>query len=125
MFTSFTSNSPLRVEYDSTSDSTVNILPGVARVNYTIMAYDGTRIPFQSLFQPIAADTYQNILVYLQAFNGAVDTTRVTSSLVATQPELTYPQFPYDTTSQYAKQTVALFTFYYDGVNRILKSCLS
>jgi len=109
------------------SDSTVSIMPGLARLGNTLIPYNGGQIQFSQMTD-FSGDSskYQYSMLFLQNFNGAADATAVTSATASSVRELDYPTFPTDSTNPYSPvHELGLFTFYTPdatGINLISMS---
>jgi len=90
------------------TDSTVVIMPGVARIGNALVSYPGGMTTFDRMLT-FSGDTskFQNVLLYLSDSTdtvsgvipltpGAVFLTKSVSSPVSTQRELTIPSLPID-----------------------------
>jgi len=73
-------------------DSTVYVLPGVARVGNTLMSFPGAISTFDRLYSTDAS-RYQNVLLYIQDANGMPDMTKV-ATFADTYADIRPPYMP-------------------------------
>lgn len=98
-------------------DSTVTVLSGDARIGNTIRHFDGAQVSYQSITDfGTEKNVFQNTLLYLQDFGGAVDMTQVLSDTVEEQRSIDFPVMPSDHTDVYSMQyPLGILTFFTDG----------
>jgi hypothetical protein len=98
----------------SSSDSTMYINPGVARVGNSILPFRGDSIPFQNMVDfGDSTMVYQYSALLLQNFQGYADMTSALSSPVDSTIGLTYPALTPDSSNPYAPVfPIGLFLFY-------------
>lgn len=98
----------------SSSDSTVYINPGVARVGNSILSFRGDNVPFQNMVDfGDQTMVYQYSALLLQNFSSYADLTSAVSTPEDSTMKLTLPTLTPDSSNPYAPVfSIGLFLFY-------------
>ena len=108
-------NTPFNQDFSfSTSDSTVYINQGIARVGNNILPFRGDNLQFQQMVDfGDQTNVYQYSALLLQNFNSYSDLTSAVSTPADTTHGLTYPALIPDSSNPYAPVfPIGLFLFY-------------
>ena len=106
------------------SDTTISILPGIARVGSKLLQFDGTQVQFDNVTEfGSETSSYQNTLFYLQNSSDLADMTQSLSDVTSSLESLDIPILPADATGHYSPESpLALFTFFKDTTDVSLVS---
>lgn len=99
------------------SDTTLSVLPGIARVGDALLQFDGSRVLFDNIADfGVEINSYQNALLYLQNEGDLADMSRSLSDVTSSYESLDIPVLPTDASGHYAPEyPLYLLTFFKDA----------